>query len=456
MRAFWLFLVAFGLGAKRHWHILFAIILGVIAGIAFPIHGADGTNNYTLVHNILDSFGQVFIRLITMIVIPLVMSSLVVGISSLGDSKQLGRMGLKVLTYFLIFMGISALLGGGLAYVLEPGHYLQDSIQNQAELVSQYHQNSAQEQIQQLKAETPELKTLFFNMIPENPFEALANADLIPVIVFTIIFGIAIASIGEAGRPIVGFFEALFTATMRLTDWLMVLAVPGVFSLAFITVANTGIEVFGLLYTYIAALLLGLLAQVALVFPLFLRTIAKVNVMNLYRAVSEATMVAFGTASSSATLPITIACCERRAGISNRIASFVLPTGATINKTGTTLFEVVAVLFLCQAYGIQLEVYHWVVIMIFSIVASIGAAGIPSTGLITMAIVFKSLGSQFDLKTFSAGIAMLWSIDRVLDMCRTVVNVLSSCTVATLVAASEGELNRDILNNQDKWSDVVS
>jgi len=293
-------------------------------------------------------------------------------------------------------------------------------------------------------------------MIPENPFEALANADLIPVIVFTIIFGIAIASIGEAGRPIVGFFEALFTATMRLTDWLMVLAVPGVFSLAFITVANTGIEVFGLLYTYIAALLLGLLAQVALVFPLFLRTIAKVNVMNLYRAVSEATMVAFGTASSSATLPITIACCERRAGISNRIASFVLPTGATINKTGTTLFEVVAVLFLCQAYGIQLEVYHWVVIMIFSIVASIGAAGIPSTGLITMAIVFKSLGSQFDLKTFSAGIAMLWSIDRVLDMCRTVVNVLSSCTVATLVAASEGELNRDILNNQDKWSDVVS
>lgn len=451
MRAFWLFLVAFGLGAKRHWHILFAIILGVVIGLMFPVKDATGAVHYTMMHEVFDIVGQIFIRLITMIVIPLVVSSLIVGISSLGDSRQLGRMGFKVLFYFLLLMCISAVIGGTLAYLIEPGTQFQGYIQSV--------QNSVQIGASQLAIDStpPDLKTLFFNMIPKNPIESLANADLIPVIVFTLLFGVAIASIGEAGKPIVGFFEALFTATMRLTDWIMVLAVPGVFSLAFITVANAGPGVFIQLYPYVAAIILGLLIQVVVVFPILLQVTAKINFMNLYRAVSEAIMVAFGTASSSATLPITIACCERRAGISNRIASFVLPTGATINKTGTTLFEVIAVMFLAQAYQNvigPLEPFHIAMILIFAIIASIGAAGVPSAGLITIAIVFKSMG-KYDLTTFAAGLAMLWSIDRVLDMSRTVVNVLSSCTVAAIVAASEGELNRDILNHHEQWTEVV-
>jgi Na+/H+-dicarboxylate symporter len=186
---------------------------------------------------------------------------------------------------------------------------------------------------------------------------------------------------------------------------------------------------------------------------------AKINFMNLYRAVSEAIMVAFGTASSSATLPITIACCERRAGISNRVASFVLPTGASINKTATTMFEVIAVIFLLQAYApasyhLQLTPYTILTICLFSVIASIGSAGVPSGGLITMAIVLNSIG-KFDLEYFAGGMAILWSIDRALDMCRTVVNVISSCTVAALVASSEGELNRDILNHCEAWKEVV-
>lgn len=445
MRAFWLFLVAFGLGAKRHWHILFAIILGILMGLAFPVPAVDDIPKYAFIHQFFDIVGQVFIRLITMIVIPLIVSSLIVGISALGDSRQLGRMGVKVLSYFMLLMVIAAVVGAVLAFVLEPGKQVQASILNN---------NGFGLAADQLTASTPALKELFFSMIPKNPVEALANGDLIPVIVFTLFFGMAIASIGDAGKPIVSFFEGLFTATMRLTDWIMILAVPGVFSLAFITVAKAGPGIFIKLWPYVAALLIGLLFQVIVVLPAFLKILAKVNVMNLYRAVSEAVMVAFGTASSSATLPITIACCERRAGISNRIASFVLPTGTTINKTATTMFEVIAVLFLTQAYNIQLEPINVVMIMIFAIIASIGAAGVPSAGLITMAIVFKSFGA-FDLSTFAGGLAMLWSIDRVLDMCRTVVNVLSSCTVATIVAASEGELNRDILNNHEKWSEVV-
>ncbi|MGE0199367.1 MAG: dicarboxylate/amino acid:cation symporter [Candidatus Melainabacteria bacterium] len=446
MRAFWLFLVAIGLGTKRHWHILIAIIAGIVLGLFLPIDRGLSPDDFPLIHKVFEVVGQVFIRLITMIVIPLVVSSLVVGVTSLGDSRQLGRMGAKVLMYFLLFMLVAAVLGSVLAITMAPGEQIRSSIDTMG-LVD----HTA---IAKLAASTPSLKELFFNMIPANPIGALANGDLVPVIIFTMFFAVAIASIGDAGKPITAFFEGLFTATMRLTDWIMVLAVPGVFSLAFVTVAKAGPEIFIKLYPYMTIILGGLLIQLLVVFPLALKLFARISVMNLYRAVSEAIMVAFGTASSSATLPITIACCERRAGISNRIASFVLPTGATINKTGTTMFEAIAVIFLAQAYGIQLTPYHLGMIIIFSIIASIGAAGVPSAGLITIAIVFKSIGIT-DPLVFAGGLAMIWSIDRVLDMCRTVVNVLSSCSVAAIVAAGEGELNRDILNQHEKWTDIV-
>jgi proton glutamate symport protein len=446
-KAFWLVLVALGLGTKRHWHILVAIMLGVALGIYLPYPNVlTEADHYAFIHQFFDVVGQLFIRLITMIVVPLVVSSLIVGVASLGDSRQLGRMGAKVLFYFLLLMTISALLGAGLALVLEPGTQLHQSILVQGNI------SEVMQQLQQ--APHQDLQALFFNMIPRNPVESLAKAELVPVIIFTLLFGAAVASIGEAGKPVISFFEALFTATMKLTDWVMIIAVPGVFSLAFITVAKSGIGVFSELWLYGVAMLVGLLIQMFVIFPLFLKIFAKINFMNVYRAISEAIMVAFGTASSSATLPITIACMERRAGVSNRIASFVLPTGATINKTGTTMFEVIAVIFLMQAYHIPLDAYNLGMVILFAIIASIGAAGVPSAGLITIAIVLNSIG-QFNMDLLAGGLALLWSIDRVLDMCRTVVNVMSSCTVATLVASSEGELNRDILNNHEKWTEVV-
>lgn len=446
-KAFWLILVALGLGTKRHWHILVAILLGVLLGISFPYPNmVNQPDQYYMIHQFFDVVGQLFIRLITMIVVPLVVSSLIVGVSSLGDSRQLGRMGGKVLFYFLLLMGISALLGAGLALWSNPGAQLQQNFLANTDTASIIRE------LQQVPNQ--DLQAMFFNMIPRNPIESLAKADLVPVILFTLLFGAAVASIGEAGKPIIHFFESLFTATMKLTDWVMILAVPGVFSLAFITVAKSGLGVFGQLWIYAVTILLGLLIQLFVIFPLMLKFLARINFMNVYRAISEAIMVAFGTASSSATLPITIACMERRAGVSNRIASFVLPTGATINKTATTMFEVIAVIFLMQAYHIPITPDKIGIIVLFSIIASIGAAGVPSAGLITIAIVLNSIG-HYEMDYLAGGIAMLWSIDRVLDMCRTVVNVVSSCTVATLVASSEGELNRDILNNHDAWTEVV-
>lgn len=469
-------LLALFFGTKQHWHILVAIVFGIVLGILFP--------GYGFLHQFFDFVGQVFIRLITMLVIPLVVSSLVVGISSIKDARQIGRMGFKAFMLFMLLMGIAAVIGGGLSLVLQPGFTLQSVIAQGKPLTGHILHNPAQctqefqsliqgyltqkqpmqavladasrlsQQCTEISNSSKDFWQLFLNMIPKNPLESLVNMDLIPAILFTIFLGAAIALIGPAGKPLLTLFESLFTVTMKMVDWVMVLAVPGVFSLAFVTVAKAGPDIFIKLAPFALVMILGLLIQALIVLPLFLRFMARIDFAKLYNAISAAIMIAFGTASSSATLPITVACCERRGGISNRIASFVLPTGASINKTGTTMFEVAAVMFLAQAYGIPLDIFNILWIMGLSIIASIGSAGIPSGGLFTMSIVLQGMGN-FDITTFSAGVAMIWSIDRALDMCRTVVNVMSSCSVAAIVAASEGELNRDILNNPSEWKEVV-
>jgi proton glutamate symport protein len=449
MRRFlWLVLLALGLGTKRHWHILFAIVLGLVLGLAM----ADPV--YRPIHHLFEFIGQFFLKLITMLVLPLVISSLVVGVTSIGDGQQLGRLSGRVLGWFMLLMGLSALIGLGLGVFAHPGDSLQLALKNPAAPLHLLEQLSPQlaQQAPDLTA-TPSLGQFLLNLVPANVVASLVQLELIPVVLFSLLFSAAITSVGEAGRPLINFFEALFAATMKLTDWILILAVPGIFSLTFVTVAQAGPDIFRLLAPYALIIIVGLLIQVFVVFPLLLQLFARVSFLNLYRAISEAIMVAFGTASSSATLPVTIACCERRAGISSRIANFVLPIGASLNKTGTTLFEVVAVLFLAQAFDIALTPLQLVIIAVLAIMASIGAPGVPSAGLITMGIVINSAGGG--LTQVLGAIALLWPIDRFLDMCRTCVNVASSCTVATLVAASEGELNRDVLNNHQGWQEVL-
>ena len=325
MRFFWLLLLALGLGTKRHWHILLAITLGVLLGL-FVTPAVNAA-----IYPAFEVIGELFIRLITMLVIPLVISSLVIGVTSIGDSQQLGRMGGKVLGWFVFLMLISAGLGVALTLFLEPGLGLQTTMADPtsplAQMASKYHNT-----FHQTVGETPTLTQLLLNLIPTNPIESLANMQLIPVVLFTLLFGTAVTAIGDTGKPLINFFESVFAATMKLTDWVLMLAVPGLFALTYVAVAKAGPQVFQLLMPYGSLLLVGLLIQLFFIFPVVLKFNANVSFINLYRAVSEAVMVAFGTASSSATLPVTIACCERRAGISNRIASFVLPTGASIKS----------------------------------------------------------------------------------------------------------------------------
>lgn len=457
-------LVAIGLGAKRNWHMFLALIGGIVFGLV--IRMMYGEHN-TLVNIILQFVASGFINLIQMVIIPLVVSAIIVGIASLGDSRQLGKIGVKMFFYYLIITVMAVSIGAGLAVALKPGNNVKNIInQNQATSVRKQVQvlQDERNQISQLgltddgSNQAKFMKTLVkivpnVKLIPRNPVESLAKGELLPIIVFVLIFGCALASIGEINRPIVSFFESLFATTMKVTDWLMILSMPGVFALTSLAVINSGFSAFKSLSLYVITILLGLLIQLFITYPLLLKTVSKVKFTSLYKAVIESMMVAFGTASSSATLPVTIACCERRAGISGKICSFVLPLGATMSMDGTAMFQTIATIFIAQAYGIPLDIITIVQICILAIIASSTAAGIPSAGLITMVLILNGLG--LSPAQVMQAYALIFAIDRFLDMFRTVINVTSDTVVASIIAESEGELDYDLLGNQEVWKEVV-
>ncbi len=442
MRNLLMVLVALGLGTKRHWHIFIAIFLGVVLGAWFPYN----PESPTFMHHAFEVVGQMFIRLIAMLAIPLIISSLLIGINSLGDGRQLGKMGVKTVMYFGLTMIISATVAALIGFYVDPGARIPEGF----DLASGFVPFKPTAEAVHITS----IRDLLLNLIPQNPFESLARRDLVPVIIFTLMFGTATAFIGDTARPFVAFFEAVFAATMRIVDWVMIFAVPGVFALTFTAISHSGVGIFYKMMPFMGAVLLALLIQILIVYPLLLYVLARVNFMNLYRAISEAILVAFGTASSSATLPVTLACIERRGGVSNRIASFVLPAGVSMNMNGTTMFEVIAVMFLAQLYGIPLTLTVIISIVILAIIASIGAAGVPAAGMITMSIILNGIGG-FRPEQVLEGLSLLWAVDRILDMCRTTVNVIDDCVVATLIASSEGELNRELLKSGDSWEDVV-
>lgn len=442
MRNLIMVLVALGLGTKRHWHIFIAIFLGIILGAWFPYDPMYPS----FMHQAFDVIGQMFIRLVAMLAIPLIISSLIIGMSSLGDGRQLGKIGIKTICLFFLTMVIAATLAAVIGYVIQPGAHIAQSLQQ------------ANVSLPSFRPDEPvhlaNIKDILLNLIPQNPFESLAKRDLVPVIIFTLVFGSATAFIGDTARPFISFFEAIFAATMRMVDWVMIFAVPGIFALTFTAMSHGGTSLFASMMPYMGAVILALLVQIIVVYPVLLFVLARVNFMDLYRAISEAILVAFGTASSSATLPVTLACIERRAGISNRIASFVLPTGVSMNMNGTTMFEVISIMFLAQLYGIPLTLPTIITIVILAVIASIGAAGVPAAGMITMSVILNGIGG-FRPDQVVEGLSLIWAVERVLDMCRTTVNVIDDCVVATLVAAGEGELNRELLTSGETWEEVV-
>ena len=433
-------LIALGLGIKRNWHIFFGIIAGILVGIY--LHG----HYNTLIANLLTFVGQVFIRLIQMVVIPLVVSAIIIGITSIGDNKQLGKFGTKMILYYGIITTIAVIIGGALALLMKPGlgaaHYI--AANTATEVQSSVATAMAQQQ--------GNILNLFLGFIPSNPLNSFAAGDMVPIIVFVVIFAIALARVGDVNRPIVSFFESVFAATMKITDWIMFFAAPGVFALTASAVSSFGIDIFMSISKYLGVLLIGFAIQMFIVYPLFLRFFSKVSAAMLFSAIAEAMMVAFGTASSSATLPLTIACCEKR-GISHKISSFVLPLGATLNFDGTALLQTVAVIFLAQAYGVVLTPFLVIQIGLLAIIASSTCAGIPGAGLITIALILNGMG--LSPEQLVAGFAFLFTIERITDMFRTLLNVTSDAVVTAAIADNENEINYDLLNNPAAYEEIA-
>ena len=433
-------LIALGLGLKRNWHIFAGLVLGVLVGIW--LHKEPSPFLMTT----LTFIGQVFIRLIQMVVIPLVISAIVIGITSIGDSKQLGKLGTKMIFYYTIITVMAVTIGGALALLLKPGlgaaHYI--NIDTAADIQAQVAAT--------IEAQKGNLLNIILGFIPKNPLSSIASGDMVPIIVFALIFSVALAKVGDINRPFVSFFESIFAATMKITDWIMCFAAPGVFALTAVAVSSFGIDIFMSISKYLGVLALGCAIQFFVVYPIFLKIFSKVPVMMLYAAMAEAMMVAFGTASSSATLPLTIACCEKR-GISHKVSSFVLPLGATLNMDGTAMLQTIAVIFLAQAYGVALTPFLVIQIAVLAIVASSTCAGIPGAGLITIALVLNGMG--LSPEQLVAGFAFLFTIERITDMMRTLLNVTSDAVVAAAIADNENEINYDLLNNPENYGDVI-
>ena len=441
MKVHWQILVAIGLGLKRNWHIFIALIFGIIFGLACP------AASHPTVHKILVVVGEIFIKSIQMIVIPLVVSAIIVGIASMGNSKQLGKVGLKMILYYGIITIAAIVIGFFLAFLINPGLGVNNLIP--ANVAA-----DAQNSFEAIQAGGHGgITQLLLSMIPSNPLNALANGEMAPLMIFSVIFALALATIGDISRPVVSFFESVFATMMKITDWVMVLATPGIFALTASAVGSYGMHIFGNIGRYILAFAIGVLIQIFITYPLILKIFSKVNVFALYRAVAEALMVAFGTASSSATLPVTIACCEKRAGISNRICSFVLPLGATMNMDGTAMLQCIAIVFLTQAYGIPLDFPTVCLIGCLAVIASSTSAGIPGAGLITIALILNSLGLSHE--QLVQGFAFLFALDRFTDMLRTMVNVMSDTVVAATIASNENEIDYDLLGNPDTKKEVV-
>ena len=433
-------LIALGLGIKRNWHIFFGIIAGILVGVFLHNHPN------ILVDNLLTFIGQVFIRLIQMVVIPLVVSAIIIGITSVGDNKQLGKFGSKMILYYGILTVAAVGIGGVLALLVKPGagaaHYIASNIASDV-------QASVSAAMQEQQGN---ILNLFLGFIPSNPFEAVSSGSMVPIILFVVMFALALAKVGDVNRPIVSFFESVFAATMKITDWIMLFAAPGVFALTASAVASFGGGIFAAISKYLLVLLAGFVLQMFIIYPLFLRCFSKVSFVMLFSAIAEAMMVAFGTASSSATLPLTIACCEKR-GISHKISSFVLPLGATLNFDGTALLQTVAVIFLAQAYGVPLTTFLIAQIGILAIIASSTCAGIPGGGLITIALILNGMG--LSPEQLVAGFAFLFTIERLTDMLRTTLNVASDAVVAATIADNENEINYDLLNNPQAYEEIA-
>ncbi len=405
---------------KLHWQIFIGLALGVAFGF---LARAFGFREFVIED--VAVLGTVFLRGLRMIIVPLIVSSIISGVTSIGSAERFGRLSLKTLTYYISTSLLAIVTGLVLVNLIQPGVGAQLGLQ---EIPSE------------LAANTEKVGDTLLGIIPTNPLAAMMRGDMLPTIFFSLLFGFFITRVPQPyNDQLTKFFQGVFEVMMKMTHFIILFTPIGVFALMAKIVAQTGFDVFVPLGTYMITVTAALVIHATITLPTLLSVLAGVNPIAHARAMSSALLTAFSTASSSATLPLTMDAMENNAGVSNKISSFVLPLGATINMDGTALYECIAAMFIAQAYGIELSFAQQVIVVLTALLASIGAAGVPMAGLVMITIILRAVGLPLE------GVGLILAVDRILDMMRTSVNVWSDSSGAVIIARSEGEKGIKVL-----------
>ncbi len=414
--------------------ILLAMILGISTGLLLNWLSPTDASLLTfeihswLINDLFDALGQIFIKALKLLVVPLVLVSLVCGVASLGDNTRMGALASKTLALYLLTTGIAITLGILAANIIGPGIGLG------------------------LEAAVPDaintgvsVKQTFINIFPDNPIKAMAEGNMLQVIVFAILLGVAITKSGEKGKPLLDIFNTLNDVVLKMVLLLMHLAPYGIFCLLAKLFANTGAGIIKDLAAYFFTVLGVLLFHALIIYTSLLRGFTKLSVLTFLRKMRPVMIFGFSTASSNATLPITLKTVQEDLGVDRRVAAFTIPLGATINMDGTAIMQGVATVFIAQAYGIDVGLVGYLMVVLTATLASVGAAGVPGVGMVTLAMVLQQASLPIE-----EGIALIIGVDRLLDMVRTAVNITGDAAVSTIVANSEKMLNKVRFNQEIK------
>ncbi|MEM6185236.1 dicarboxylate/amino acid:cation symporter [Shewanella vaxholmensis] len=404
--------------------ILVGMVLGITVGVVL---GEQAT--------VLKPIGTLFVNIIKMLIVPLVFCSLIVGVTSMEDTAKMGRIGFKSFTFYLCTTAIAISIGLAVGYVIQPGAGLDLPLPSG---------------VSDVVKEVPSVMQTLIDIVPTNPIAALANGQILQVIVFAVALGIALVLIGDHGKPAIKVFESLAEAMYKLTDMVMKLAPYGVFGLMAWVAGAYGIEMLLPLLKVIVAVYVGCIIHVLGFYSIVLSMFSKLNPLHFFKGISNAMAVAFTTSSSAGTLPASMKCASEYLGVNKKISSFVLPLGTTINMDGTALYQGVTALFVAQAFGIDLTWVDYLTIILTATLASIGTAGVPGAGLVMLTLVLSTVGLPLE------GVALIAGIDRILDMARTVVNVSGDLVATTVIAKSEDELDMEHYNADMVQSAVLA
>lgn len=421
---------------KLHWQIIIGLILGLVWGLFASFLGmGDFTSRY------IRPFGTIFIDLLKLIAVPLVLASLVVGISNLNDMTRLSKMGIKTVAIYLITTVLAITIGLTVVNVLQPGASL--PAETRVSLMESYGENVEGRDVVAEEIQDRSYLDFFVDVVPENFFDAASdNTNMLQIVFVAILLGIGLINIpAQKGQPLINFFESLNDVIIKIVDLIMKTAPYGVFALmAAVIVDLTGDDLgqalllLRALAWYCIAVLIGLLLHVFIVYSTLFKLFSKMRLRDFFRAIRPAILLGFSTSSSLATLPVTMERVEKNLGVKEEVSSFVLPVGATLNMDGTSLYQAIAAVFIAQALGMDLSIAQQLTIVLTATAASIGVAGVPGAGIIMLVIVLQSVQVPIE------GIALILGVDRILDMARTAVNITGDAAVSVAVAHSEGKL----------------